>query len=164
MRRQVSGSAAVAIAVAALVSSMAGLGRAGTTVIERPAAHKHHTAAKKKPTKAAKQAPAKLVCEPLTVDLGTYCMDRPPQPIPPADVGQNNYFYASQVCTAAGGWLPSAAQLIGAAKVVPLESTIHDSSATATVVASTAAASGVSIPVPIQTPKLGRTPTMTGAA
>lgn len=133
MRRQISGRAAVVIAVTALVFSMAGMGRAGTTVIERPTAPKHQAAKKKKPKKVAEQSPAKLVCEPLTVDLGTYCMDRSPQAVPPAEQGQNNYFYASQVCTAAGGWLPSAAQLIGAAKAVPLESTIHDSTATATV-------------------------------
>jgi hypothetical protein len=126
MRKQISASAAVAISVAALVFSMVGLGHAGTTVVERAT----HKAAKHK---AAKQQPVKLVCGALTVDLGSWCMDRSPQPIPPSAQGQNDYFYASQVCVAAGGWLPSAAELIGAAKKVPLESTIHDSSATATI-------------------------------
>jgi hypothetical protein len=126
MRRQISANAAVAISVTGLVFSMVGLGHAGTTVVERTAPHH-------RPRATAKQQPARLVCGKLMVNLGSWCMDRSPQPIPSADQGQNNFFYASQACVAAGGWLPSAAQLIGAAKVVPLESTIHDSSATATV-------------------------------
>ena len=47
--------------------------------------------------------------------------------------GQNNYFFAAQTCVHLGGYLPSAAQLIGAAKRVKLESTIHDNRDTATV-------------------------------
>ncbi len=132
MRRQISANAAVAISVAGLVFSMAGLGHAGTTVVERAAPHRNR-AAPHHPRAVVKQKPAKLVCGELTVNLGTWCLDRSPQPIPPADQGQNNFAYASQACTAAGGWLPSAAELIGAAKVVPLKSTIHDSTATATV-------------------------------
>lgn len=124
-KRQISANAAVAISVVGLVFSMTGLGHAGTTVIERAAPRRAHV--------AAKQQPAKLVCGTLTVDLGSWCMDRSPQPVPAAEQGQNNFFYASQACVAAGGWLPSAAQLIGAAKLVPLESTIHDSTSTATV-------------------------------
>jgi hypothetical protein len=144
MRAEIYAKAALAVSIAGLVFSMVGPGRADTAVVERAAgptphagsAKKPHAAPKKKPdakAKATTRQSAKLVCEPLTVDLGTYCMDRSPQPVPPADQGQNNYFYASQACTAAGGWLPSAAELIGAAKLVPLESTIHDSTATATV-------------------------------
>jgi hypothetical protein len=48
-------------------------------------------------------------------------------------IGQNNYVFASKTCVAEGGWLPTAAQLLGAANRVRLESTIHDSPLTATV-------------------------------
>jgi hypothetical protein len=41
-------------------------------------------------------------------------------------VGQNNYVYAAQKCVQEGGWLPTAAQLIGAASKAPLKSTIND--------------------------------------
>ncbi len=125
MKRQVSASAAVAVSVAGLVFSMAGLGQAGTTVVERPTTSQARV--------AAKQQPARLVCGKLTVNLGSWCMDRAPEPVPPAEQGQNNYFYASQRCVSLGGWLPSAAELIGAAKKVPLESTIHDASSTSTI-------------------------------
>jgi hypothetical protein len=72
-------------------------------------------------------------CPPATVDIGTWCMDSAPFPLTNAEAGKNNYFWASKACEAEGGWLPSAAQLIGAADRVKLESTIHDSPLTATV-------------------------------
>jgi hypothetical protein len=72
-------------------------------------------------------------CAPTTVDLGTWCLEASPYPIPNQDQGMNNYLWASQACVRAGGWLPSAAQLIGAAPRVRLESTIHDSPETAAV-------------------------------
>jgi len=72
-------------------------------------------------------------CPPQTVDLGTWCLDTAPYPLTNAQVGQNNYIWASKACEAEGGWLPTAAQLIGAANRVKLESTIHDSPLTATV-------------------------------
>jgi hypothetical protein len=72
-------------------------------------------------------------CPPATVDLGTWCMDTAPYPLTNADAGKNNYVWASKACEAEGGWLPTAAQLIGAASHVKLESTIHDSQLTATV-------------------------------
>jgi hypothetical protein len=72
-------------------------------------------------------------CPPATVDLGTWCMDTAPYPLTNAQVGKNNYIWASKACEAEGGWLPTAAQLIGAADRVKLESTIHDSQLTATV-------------------------------
>ena len=56
-----------------------------------------------------------------------------PYPLTNAQAGQNNYFWASQACARLGGYLPSAAQLIGAANRVKLESTIHDSQLTATI-------------------------------
>lgn len=58
-----------------------------------------------------------------------------PYPLTPAQVqqGVNNYLWASQACVAIGGFLPDAAHLLGAAKLVKLESTVDDNPATATV-------------------------------
>jgi hypothetical protein len=72
-------------------------------------------------------------CPPATVDLGSWCLDTAPYPLTNQQVGKNNYIWASKACEAEGGWLPTAAQLIGAADRVKLESTIHDSQLTATV-------------------------------
>jgi hypothetical protein len=65
------------------------------------------------------------------IDLGTWCLESAPYPVPPKDTGKNDYLYATQACVKAGGWLPSAAQLIGAAKRAKLQSTIDDSVLTA---------------------------------
>ncbi len=72
-------------------------------------------------------------CPPTTADLGTWCLEDSPYPLTNQDVGQNNYFWAAQTCVEHGGYLPTAAQLIGAAKRVKLESTIHDNQDTATI-------------------------------
>jgi hypothetical protein len=72
-------------------------------------------------------------CPPATVDLGTWCLESAPYPLTKADLGKNNFIWASKACEAEGGWLPSAAQLLGAAARVKLESTIHDSPLSATV-------------------------------
>jgi hypothetical protein len=72
-------------------------------------------------------------CPPATVDLGSWCMDTAPYPLTKADIGKNSYVWASKACEAEGGWLPTAAQLIGGADRVKLESTIHDSQLTATI-------------------------------
>jgi hypothetical protein len=72
-------------------------------------------------------------CPPHAVDIGTWCLSSAPYPVPHADAGENNFFWASKACEAEGGWLPSASELIGAAERVQLESTIHDSPTTATV-------------------------------
>ena len=72
-------------------------------------------------------------CPPTTVNLGTWCLMTSPYPLTNKQTGMNNYFWASQACVAMGGYLPTAAQLIGAANRVKLESTIHDSPGTATV-------------------------------
>jgi hypothetical protein len=72
-------------------------------------------------------------CPAGTADLGTWCLMVSPYPIAAAQAGLNNYFWASQACVAIGGYLPTAAQLIGAAADVKLESTIDDNPATATV-------------------------------
>jgi hypothetical protein len=72
-------------------------------------------------------------CPPATVDLGTWCLDESPYPLTNADLGKNDYFWASQACVAEGGYLPTAAQLIGAARRVKLESTLTDSPVTSTI-------------------------------
>jgi hypothetical protein len=72
-------------------------------------------------------------CPGATVNIGTWCLETSPYPLTNAEAGLNNYFWAAQACVAKGGYLPTAAQLIGAAKRVKLESTIHDNPDTATV-------------------------------
>jgi hypothetical protein len=72
-------------------------------------------------------------CPPVTVDLGSWCLDTSSYPLTKADVGKNNFVWASKACEAEGGWLPSASELLGAAARVKLESTIHDSQLTATI-------------------------------
>ncbi len=72
-------------------------------------------------------------CPPDTVDLGTWCLESAPYSLTKADLGKNNFIWASMKCEEEGGWLPSASQLVGAAGRVKLESTIHDSPLTATI-------------------------------
>jgi hypothetical protein len=72
-------------------------------------------------------------CPPATVDLGSWCMDTAPYPLTKEQLGKNNFVFANKACEREGGWLPSAAELLGAADRVKLESTIHDSQLTATV-------------------------------
>jgi hypothetical protein len=72
-------------------------------------------------------------CPPDTVDLGTWCLESTPFPLTNAELGKNNFIWASMKCEEEGGWLPSASQLAGAAARVKLESTIHDSPLTATI-------------------------------
>jgi hypothetical protein len=89
----------------------------------------------KNATKIAGKTPAELAgtCAPHTVDVGTWCLDTSPYPVTSAEAGENNYIWAAKACEAEGGWLPSAAELLGAANRVLLESTIHDSPNTATI-------------------------------
>jgi hypothetical protein len=72
-------------------------------------------------------------CPPDSVDLGTWCLESTPFPLTNADAGKNNFIWASKKCEEEGGWLPSAAELLGGAARVKLESTIHDSPLTATI-------------------------------
>ncbi|HEX3510338.1 MAG TPA: hypothetical protein VHT27_04475 [Solirubrobacteraceae bacterium] len=72
-------------------------------------------------------------CPPQTVDLGTWCLDTAPYPLTKAQLGKNNFIFASKACQKEGGWLPQASELLGAAERVKLESTIHDSQLTATI-------------------------------
>ncbi len=72
-------------------------------------------------------------CPPATVEVGSWCIDTAPYPLTKADAGKNNFIWASKACEAEGGWLPAASELLGAAGLIKLESTIHDSPLTATV-------------------------------
>jgi hypothetical protein len=72
-------------------------------------------------------------CPPTTVNLGTWCLETSPYPLTNQQIGLNNYFWASQTCVEKGGFLPTAAQLVGADKRVKLESTIHDNRDTSTI-------------------------------
>lgn len=72
-------------------------------------------------------------CPPITVDLGTWCLESTVYPITHEELGKNNFIWASKKCEEEGGWLPSASELLGAAARVKLESTIHDSPLTATI-------------------------------
>jgi hypothetical protein len=60
------------------------------------------------------------------IDLGSWCLEGSTFKVPQNELGQNNYVWAAQKCVKEGGWLPSAAQLIGAAPEVALKSTIND--------------------------------------
>lgn len=65
-------------------------------------------------------------CPPSAADLGTWCLDQSAYPLPEKEVGVDNWFWASQRCVELGGFLPSASQLIGAAKRVALATTVND--------------------------------------
>jgi hypothetical protein len=72
-------------------------------------------------------------CGARTVDLGDWCLDTNPMPVPPEDAGKNDFFYATKACATEGGYLPSAAELLGAVDRVKLASTIDDSQLTASI-------------------------------
>lgn len=73
-----------------------------------------------------------LNCPATAVDLGSWCLDTSTYPLPNEDLGKNDFMYATKACVEVGGYLPSAAQLVGAAAHVKLASTIDDSQVTAT--------------------------------
>lgn len=108
-------TAALAVAIAGTVFSMAG---------GAPARAHHH--------KQARGTKALKVSCPISnaIKFGTWCLEAAPHQIPAEDLGKNDYFYATQTCAAEGGWLPSAAQLIGAAPKAALQSRADDNPAT----------------------------------
>jgi hypothetical protein len=119
-RRDPFAVAALLIALLALVFSMGGAAPA-----KRNGAGKHRHGGSKALASLEVQCPISNA-----IKLGSWCLEAAPYRVPPADVGQNDYFYATQACAREGGWLPSAAQLIGAARKAALQSTIDDSPAT----------------------------------
>lgn len=70
-------------------------------------------------------------CSPETVKIGTICMMTNPYPLEKSEIGLNNYFFATQKCASLGGYLPTAAELIGAAKRVKLAGRVDDNEVTA---------------------------------
>ncbi len=70
-------------------------------------------------------------CSPETVRIGTVCMMTSPYPLEKDDVGKNDFFFATQKCAELGGYLPTAAQLIGAAPRVKLAGRVDDNEVTA---------------------------------
>jgi hypothetical protein len=121
-RRDPIAYAALLLALVALISSLGG---------EAPA----------QPSRAERKAISKAISRKLValqvkcpvsnaVKFGSWCLESTPHSIPVKDVGQNDYFYATQTCAREGGWLPTAAQLIGAARKAALQSTIDDNPAT----------------------------------
>ncbi len=127
--------AALALALAAFVFSGAGASLAAK-VLPGPSL---------KPRKfgllrldAKKKFPASVLpegvfdhCSPETVKIGTVCMMTNPYPLEKSEIGKNDYFFATQKCASLGGYLPTAAQLIGAAKRVKLAGRVDDNEVTA---------------------------------
>lgn len=131
-------AAALMVSIVALVSSLGGLAPAAktsTTAQQKRAAHKKRVAGKKQMVALNKRFSAlskrfskvTAAC-PISgaIDLGSWCLEGSTFKVPPNEAGQNDYFYATQKCVKEGGWLPTAAQLIGAAPEVALKSTIDD--------------------------------------
>lgn len=72
-------------------------------------------------------------CSPQTVQIGTVCMMSNPFPLTNEEVGKSDYFFATQKCADFGGYLPTAAQLIGAASYVKLAGRLDDNEVTASI-------------------------------
>ncbi|MGI8595340.1 MAG: hypothetical protein ACR2ML_13445 [Solirubrobacteraceae bacterium] len=72
-------------------------------------------------------------CNAQSVDLGTYCILANPYPVTNEDLGKNDFFFATKTCAELGGYVPSAAQLVGAASRIKLASTIDDAQLTASI-------------------------------
>jgi hypothetical protein len=125
-------AAALLVAVVALIFSMNGLAPAAKSTAsarQQRAAEKKRKQAQKKQMAALNKRIGKLAAAcPVSgaIDLGSWCLEGSTFKVPAAEAGQNNYFYAAQKCVKEGGWLPTAAQLIGAAPVAALKSTIND--------------------------------------
>ncbi|HET6506116.1 MAG TPA: hypothetical protein VFG42_04965 [Baekduia sp.] len=81
----------------------------------------------------AKRQDLVLNCPGDTADLGTWCLQTATYTVPNDQIGKNDFAYAARTCVDQGGWLPSAAQLIGAAPRIKLQSTIDDNESTASI-------------------------------
>ena len=151
--RRHAGVAALVVSCLALLSSMTGLADAARKELTgvRPNALLRLNAKAKVPVKALPTVPKATAaaratalggksaddlttsCAPTTVDLGTWCLSAALYPLDASEVGKNDYLFATQKCVDLGGWLPTAAQLVGAANEVKLASTIGDSQLTASI-------------------------------
>ena len=130
-------AAALLVAIAALIFSMNGMAPAANhPTTGKAQAEKKHKQEQKKKHRAHKEQMASLKKKfgnlaancPVSgaIDVGSWCLEGSTFKVPASETGQNNYFYAAQKCVKEGGWLPTAAQLIGAAPVAALKSTIDD--------------------------------------
>jgi hypothetical protein len=147
-------SAALAIATLALVLSITGVsdavrrGISGASTKPRPYGvlrlDKHRKfpasvipkvrAARRADRLGGKRASAFITkCAPDEVDFGRWCLMNAPYSLDNSEIGKNNYFFATQKCVELGGYLPTAAQLVGAAPRIKLASTIDDSRVTASI-------------------------------
>jgi hypothetical protein len=115
-------SAALVVSLVALVFSMGGF-----AVSKGP---RHHPTRKSSGLARVRSSLTAHCPISNAIDLGTWCLESTTFRIPPSEAGRNDYFYATQKCVKEGGWLPSAAQLIGAAPTVALKSTIDDNPGT----------------------------------
>jgi hypothetical protein len=130
-------AAALLVAIAALIFSMNGMAPAAKSPnpVQAKAEKKRKQTEKKRTQTQQKQTAAMnkkinnlaAAC-PVSgaIDLGSWCLEGSTFKVPTAEAGQNDYFYAAQKCVKEGGWLPTAAQLIGAAPVAALKSTADD--------------------------------------
>jgi hypothetical protein len=150
-----AGIAALLVALLALVFAMTSIAGAGKTPASAARQKRHKAGAvvrlgangkiaarvlpvvpsARRAARLGRDTPDDLTgsCQPTQVDLGTWCLDASPYPLDNADIGKNDYAFATQHCIEAGGYLPTAAQLIGAAARVKLSSTIDDSQLTAVI-------------------------------
>lgn len=150
---RISGPAALAVSLAALVFAMSGISTAGKrqpgpSTKPKPFGILRLDKKKKFPASVIPKVRASrnadtvggrsaddlsLKCNAESVDLGTWCLMSSPYAVLTEDTGKNNYFFATQKCAELGGYLPTAAQLVGAAPLVKLASTIDDSELTASI-------------------------------
>lgn len=149
-------AAALAVSVVALVFAMSGIGSAKTekrypeTSSATPSKHGilRLGADAKFPARAiptvdrartanrlgtATATDLTMICPAATIDIGSWCVQSSTQAVPTEDVGKNDYFYATQTCVSLGGWLPTAAQLVGAADEIKLSGTLSDNETTASI-------------------------------
>jgi hypothetical protein len=114
MRTTATSALLAALLAGALAPAAASAGAAPTPAGGAAAGHAAPTA------RAAAAA-----CPANTVSLGTWCLDAAPAPAP------KRFVAAAADCAARGGFLPSAAQLVGAAGRVSLASRLDDDPASA---------------------------------
>ena len=74
-----------------------------------------------------------LQCNEISVDMGSWCLMSAPYALTAREIGKNDYFWATHKCNKLGGYLPTAAQLIGAASRVKLASTLDDNATTGSI-------------------------------
>ncbi|MGH2939788.1 MAG: hypothetical protein ACRDPE_16885 [Solirubrobacterales bacterium] len=140
-------AAALIVSITALVFSMNGFSPAAKTpVAAANAAHRKAQRESRERSAKLNQRINKLAAScPVSgaIDLGTWCLEGSTFKVPASEAGQNNYLYATQKCVKEGGWLPTAAQLIGAAPEAALKSTIGDDPGTSGASEFPEAASGI---------------------